>query len=57
MEIKIYERNNCVLCNNRKLLDIKTITLPLYITNNPDGKCWNVTYGRCESCYSVQLHP
>ena len=37
MEIKIYKRDFCVLCNNSKLLDIKTINIPLYIINNPDN--------------------
>jgi hypothetical protein len=56
MEIKTIERQECVLCdNNKKLLDIKTIKIPLSIINNPDGKCWNMTYGYCENCYSVQL--
>lgn len=55
MEIKIYERNNCVLCNNSKLKDIKTINIPLYIINNPDNESWDMKYGYCETCYSVQL--
>ena len=55
MEIKIYERHNCVLCDNKKLLDIRSIIMPLYIINNPHGECWNMSYGYCENCYSVQL--
>jgi hypothetical protein len=56
MEIKTIERHECVLCdNNKKLLDIKTIKIPLYVINNPDSKCWNMSYGYCENCYSVQL--
>jgi hypothetical protein len=55
MEIKIYKRDFCVLCNNSKLNDIKTINIPLYIIDNPDNKSWDMKYGYCETCYSVQL--
>lgn len=55
MEITIYKRDYCVLCNDSKLLDIKTINIPLYIIDNPDNKSWDMKYGYCETCYSVQL--
>lgn len=55
MEINIYKRDFCVLCNDSKLHDIKTINIPLYIINNLDNKSWDMKYGYCETCYSVQL--
>lgn len=53
--IHICKRDLCVLCENSKLLDIKSIKIPLYTINNPDDKSWDMNYGYCENCYSIQL--
>ena len=55
MDEIIIERDNCVLCDNCKLQDIQTVKMPLYIVNNPDNTSWDMKYGYCEQCYSVQL--
>jgi hypothetical protein len=50
-------RNNCVLCinpnKNNKLISIHTIKSPYYLIENDNE--WDMTYGYCINCYSVQL--
>ena len=55
LNVTTYERDNCVLCDDSKLCDIKTIKMPLYIVNNPENITWDMKYGYCEQCYSIQL--
>ena len=54
----IFNRNYCILCNEpTKLNDITTIKIPLYTVCPKDvnNYSWDMTYGYCESCFSVQL--
>lgn len=52
---KVHFRIECVLCkNNSKLVPNKTINEVAYHLTNNDGE-YDLTYGYCKTCYSVQL--
>ena len=59
MDIITYKRDNCVLCEiNSQLIDIHTLKMPLYSVypeNVKPDTTWNMTYGYCKQCFSVQL--
>ena len=58
MDVVIFKRNNCVMCeNNRKLNYITDMNIPCYLVSfeNIPNQSWNIKYGYCEECYSVQL--
>jgi len=52
----ISHRDICVLCHpNSKLLSIKSIKLSYYLIDNSEEEEYDLTYGYCENCFSVQL--
>lgn len=57
--MNIHKRDFCILCENKsKLIDIKTIQIPAYLIKPDDlekNETWDMTYGYCETCYSIQL--
>jgi len=59
MNIITYKRDNCILCNEKSnLIDIYTVKMPLYIIypkNINKDINWEMSYGYCEKCYSIQL--
>lgn len=46
-------RQNCVLCDNKKLVSIEKIKEPYHAINNKGE--YKVETGYCENCYSLQL--
>lgn len=58
MDIITYKRDFCVLCDDSSSLqDITTLKMPLYAIypENVKKDTWDMTYGYCEKCFSVQL--
>jgi len=52
--LNVSSRNYCVLCEHvSNLIPIKTIKSPYHLIDN-DGE-YDLTYGYCENCFSVQL--
>ena len=52
----ISHRNICVLCHSdSKLLTIKSIKSPYHFIDNSKEEEYDLTYGYCENCFSVQL--
>ena len=53
----IIKRDECVLCCNKKLINFTNITSykKMYIDIVDKNNYWNMQYGYCENCFSVQL--
>jgi hypothetical protein len=50
-------REECVICDNSKLIKINSIKYPKYDVhnNNSENIVFDIVYGYCETCYSIQL--
>jgi len=57
--MNICNRNFCVLCNeNQKLLTMSNVIIPintLGVLEEEQSQCYDLKYGYCEKCYSVQI--
>lgn len=53
----IISRQFCVLCENSLLKEFTNFDLPFYTINHEGviNSNWNIKYGYCEDCFSVQL--